>query len=428
MPAIRNFTEANDLLRSLYEHYKTGVASDFYTLDRMRTLMEHLGNPQEDVRVLHVAGTSGKSSTAYYLAALLQANGARVGLCVSPHIVEVNERVQINLQPLPEVDFCRALGEFWDIITKADLRPSYFETLVAFAYWEFARRKLDYVVMEVGLGGLLDGTNVVSNPSKICVITDIGLDHTRILGDTLEKIATQKAGIVQPHNEVFMYEQGEEVMNIVRTTCQRQQATLHTSTATNELTPLCLPLFQQRNLYLAKETVRFVLARDGRDGRNVLTASEVREAANVLVPGRMEIFQINGKTLIVDGAHNEQKMTALVESIQAKYPGQAIATLISVVQGQDERWQHALDVLIPAVQECIVTSFHQETDDRIKSSVSADAVAAYVKSKYAVTLSVQPDVTKAYQSLLSSEQPILLVTGSLYLLADILRLVSQSTA
>src|SRR5581483_7745687 len=189
MPTIHNFVEANDLLRGLYQNYFSGVSADFYTLDTINAVMELVGNPQDKVKVLHVAGTSGKTSTAYYLASLLKANGASVGLCVSPHLIEVNERVQIDLKPLPERDFCDGLGQFWDLATSTGLKPSYFEMLVAFPYWEFARRGLDYVVMEVGVGGLLDGTNVVHSENKVCIITDIGLDHTKLLGDTIPEIA-----------------------------------------------------------------------------------------------------------------------------------------------------------------------------------------------------------------------------------------------
>jgi dihydrofolate synthase/folylpolyglutamate synthase len=420
VPTVRNFAEANNLLRGLYEKYKTGVAQDFYTLDTMRQLMEVLGNPQNRCRVLHVAGTSGKSSTSYYLAALLRATGASVGLCTSPHILEVNERVQINLEPLAEEPFCKGLSEFWDIATGTGLRPSYFEMLVAFAYWEFDRRHLDYVVMEVGVGGLLDGTNVVDNENKVCIITDIGLDHTKLLGSTIPEIAAQKAGIIQPHTDVFMYEQGKDVMEVVQQRCALQQARLHTVQTSDAFAGYGLPLFQQRNLRLAQEVVAYVLQRDGRPP---LAPRQLQSASQVLVPGRMETFHIGEKILIIDGAHNEQKMTALTSSITAAYPDQPVAVLLSVVHGQDERWRKSLGVLLPSVSSCIVTSFHQEADDRIKSSVAAEDIAAYVRSISDTSLQVEPDVEKAFTLLQQSKEPILLVTGSLYLLGDVLRLL-----
>jgi dihydrofolate synthase/folylpolyglutamate synthase len=255
----------------------------------------------------------------------------------------------------------------------------------------------------------------------VCVITDIGLDHTRILGDTIPKITTQKAGIIQPHNDVFMYEQGNEVMEVVRAKCQKQRASLHTTQPTEGLSALGLPLFQQRNLHLAEQAVNFVLQRDS---NRALQSSEIQTAAAIIIPGRMETFRIGDKTLIIDGAHNEQKMTALVGSIQAAYPGQGVAALVSAVHGQDERWQHALGVLLPTLQRCIVTSFHQEADDRIKTSVAAQDIGAYLQANHRLPLQVEPDVTKAFAILMTAKEPVLLVTGSLYLLADALRLIA----
>jgi dihydrofolate synthase/folylpolyglutamate synthase len=420
---IRNFAEANDLLRGLYEHYLTGVSSDFYQLSTMRELMDLLDNPQNRCKVLHVAGTSGKSSTSYYLASLLHTNGASVGLCTSPHIVEVNERVQVNMKPLPEAEFCEGLSEFWDIATSTGLRPSYFEMLVAFAYWEFVRRRLDYVVMEVGVGGLLDGTNVIDSEHKVCVITDIGLDHTKLLGDTIPKIAFQKAGIIQTHNQVFMYKQGEDVMQVVKQRCREKQASLHTTEPTEKFATYGLPLFQQRNLHLAQQAVAYVLRRDG---RMPLDEQQLRSASQIIVPGRMEIFRIGGKTLIIDGAHNEQKMTALVSSIQAAYPDQPVAALVSAVHGQDERWRKSLGVLLPNVSSCIVTSFLQEHDDRIKSSAAAEDIGTYLGDNFTVPLKIESDVKQAFALLMESKEPVLLVTGSLYLLGDVLKLIADA--
>ncbi len=170
------------------------------TLDRIVPLMKLLGDPQDKLKIIHLAGTSGKTSTAYYMSALLQATGKKVGLTVSPHIDTIAERVQIDGLPLPETEFCRELGIFLDIVEFAEAPPSYFELLYAFALWVFERQQVDYAVVETGMGGLYDATNVASRPDKVCVITDIGFDHTHILGKTLPEIAAQKVGIVHDHN------------------------------------------------------------------------------------------------------------------------------------------------------------------------------------------------------------------------------------
>jgi dihydrofolate synthase / folylpolyglutamate synthase len=416
MPVIKNLAAAHDMLRQLYGRYKTGVASDFYTLDRMRGLMEYLGNPQDSFKVVHVAGTSGKTSTAYYAAALLGASGAKVGLNVSPHLIEVNERVQIDLVPLPEDTFCAELGTFMDIVAASAMQPTYFEVLVAFAFWEFARQGVEYAVVEVGLGGLLDGTNVITRTDKVCIITDIGLDHVHVLGDTISKIAAQKAGIIQPGNHVFMYIQSRDVMEVTRATCDRQHAVLHEIPSDSSAVAFALPRFQQRNFFLAKQAITYVLHRYGAPA---LTAPAIRTAADTPIPGRMEIFHDRGKIVVIDGAHNEQKMTALMQSMQAAFPGKAVAALVAAVHGPDARWQQTLDVLLPMVSSLVVTSFYQEEKDRIKTSVDAQAMGEYVRLHSKVPLTVEADPAIAYRALHMRPEPVLLVTGSLYFLQEV---------
>lgn len=412
MLVIKNFVEAHEVLHTFYNAPGTST----YTLDRMRVLMDYLGNPQDSLKVIHVAGTSGKTSTVYYAVALLEATGANVGMTVSPHVDEVNERVQINHTPLPEAAFCKALGEFTDIVEGSGVTPSYFELLVAFAYWEFARQKVDYVVVEVGLGGLLDATNVISREDKLCIITDIGLDHTNVLGSTLTEIATQKAGIIQTRNHVFAYSQSQEIDRVLMRAAHKRQATLHRITAVNErYYQPSLPLFQRRNLYLAEQAVNYVLVRDGKPR---LTPEQIQKAAAVHIPARMELFRLGSKTLIIDGSHNSQKLRVLAASVRIKFPDQPIAALTAFVEGQDERWQRGVDVLTTLADRLIITSFKAEQDVP-KASVRPATIAAYCRaiSYAAVTVSPQPEA--AFAALLQQPEPILLVTGSFYLLNHI---------
>jgi dihydrofolate synthase / folylpolyglutamate synthase len=403
-----------------YTHRDTKVA---YTLDTMRALLGYLGNPQNSLRVVHVAGTSGKSSTAYYVSALLGAGGAKVGLTVSPHVMEMNERVQINLTPLAEADFCSSLGEFIELIQASGIKPSFFELMIAFAYWEFARQQVDYAVVEVGLGGLLDCTNVISREDKVCVITDIGFDHTNILGNTLAEIAYQKAGIIQPHNQVFMHRQLDEVMEVVRATARQQQAQLHEVAMPEKasITTAHMPLFQQRNFYLAEQAVCYVLKHDG---RAKLAPDQLQNAAIVHVPGRMDIFHVGEKTLVLDGAHNGQKMAALLESVRAEFPDKPMAALVAHVGGRDNRWQHALNELARYTQDIIVSTFDQESDEMPKTGMPPSEVAAYLEQQ-GIKAAVESDLAKAYEELLKRPEPVLIITGSLYMLGSVLRLIRE---
>lgn len=420
MAALHTFYEATMALRRFYN----APGSNTYTLERMQQLMRYLGDPQNDLRIIHVAGTSGKTSTAYYAAALLKAVGLKVGLTVSPHVDQVNERVQIGLAPLPEAEFCGQLTAFLALVTRSGILPSYFETLIAFAYWQFQRRQVDYAVVEVGLGGLLDGTNVVERPDKICIITDIGLDHTAILGSSLPAIAQQKAGIIRPGNEVFMYEQAAGIMDAVAACCCRQTARLHVAEAPAISRTSLLPLFQQRNFQLANQAVEYGLRRDTQAG---LTVEQRRQAAKAYVPGRMELLHLPGKTVILDGAHNEQKMEALLASVQARFPNQELAALVASVEGQDERWQRLFDVLMPAARHLMLTAFALEQDTP-KLSVAPDRLAGYLRGQGYHTYAVEPNLQTALPALLNRPEPVLVVTGSLYLLHCIRPLLPGESA
>jgi dihydrofolate synthase/folylpolyglutamate synthase len=381
----------------------------------MQALMTYLDNPQEKLRIVHVAGTSGKTSTAYYVAALLEASGATVGLTVSPHVDEVNERVQINRVPLLETTFCQELTAFLELVEASGIRPSYFELMVAFAFWEFAKLKVDYAVMEVGLGGLLDSTNVVTRTDKVCIVTDIGLDHTDRLGNTLGEIAAQKAGIIQTHNQAFMYQQSDDVMTPVQTRSVSKGAILHVISPKDIMPFADLPIFQQRNFFLAKQAVDFVIKRDS---DMELTQEQIQVASQTHIPARMEIFKVSGKTIIVDGSHNSQKLGVLAESIRAKFPEEPIAAVVGFVQDLDERWQRGVDVLIGFADHLVITAFETE-QDMPKTSMDPERIAAYCHDKGYAAVGIEHDPKVAFHNLLERSEPILLITGSFYLLNHI---------
>lgn len=188
------------------------VGKDAYKpgLENTLRLMAHLGNPHEQLRAIHVAGTNGKGSTSHLIAAVLQAQGYKVGLFTSPHLVSLTERIRINGQPIPEdevADFVTRHRAFLD-----ETKPSFFETMTALAFDYFVRQKVDVAVVEVGLGGRLDSTNVLT--PILSVITNIGMDHTEFLGNTLPKIAREKAGIIKPGVPCVIGETHPQTMNV----------------------------------------------------------------------------------------------------------------------------------------------------------------------------------------------------------------------
>lgn len=410
MAQLTTFVQAKEALKP---YWPAHFEMHRHSLDHIREFMTYLGNPQDKLKAIHVAGTSGKTSTAYYAAALLQAAGKKVGLTISPHVEELNDRVQIDLTPLPEKEFCTSLGEYLDIVEDSGIKLTYFEVLYTFAFWVFVKKNLDYVVVEVGVGGLLDSTNVINREDKICVITDIGLDHLNILGHTLSEIAAHKAGIIQLGNSVFCYRQNHVVMEEILKVAKQKQADLHILDEEVEATQFdFLPRFQQRNLGLAKAAVDWTLERNHLPG---LSNQAVKEAAHISIPGRMETVKHGSKTIIIDAAHNSQKIMALRESLHDLYKGQESAALVSLLAGRDYRLEDAAKEMAKLADHLIVTSF-SGPEDGPHHSVEPGALAAACRRFGAQNVIVVDDPVAGLQALLNRPEPLLVVAGSFYLL------------
>ncbi len=411
----RYFTTLAEAEAFLLRYSPEKLTGETYTLDRMRLLMDRLGNPQNDIPVIHVAGTSGKTSTSYFIRALLEARGKKTGLTASPHIDSITERVQIGGMPLAEDAFISYLQEFITIIKPwNDMTPTYFELLVAFAFWVFKQERVDYMVVEVGLGGLLDATNVIANQSKVAVITPIGLDHTQILGETIEAIAKQKAGIITQGLQVFSASQVAEAASVIQAVCKNTGSILTT------LRPVLsrnsdMPLFQQANFELARQVADFVARRDG---LRSLTPNEERLCTVKTPPGRFEIYIVRGKTVILDGAHNPQKLAMFKRSLQSRYPNESFTWLIGFIAGPNEKIEASLGEIIRVGDEYTFTDFTVGQDFKGRESV-ASAELANAASAQGVPAVSEADAFRALESVLASKKRTVVITGSLYLIAKL---------
>lgn len=390
------------------------------TLVRMRPLMKAIGNPEKNLKIIHIAGTSGKTSTCYYVAALLREAGQKVGLTISPHVDSVTERIQIDLHPIDEATFGNAFSDFLEVIESVEPRPTYFELLIAFVYWYFAKVGVDYAVIETGLGGLHDATNVANSSDKVCVITDIGYDHMHVLGNTLSAITTQKAGIIYPENDVLCYQQSDEVNAVIEQAVLRQKAHLHVIEVSDGTASSDLPLFQQRNWHLAKAVYDLVASRD-----NLPQLNEQQQIAStqVVVPARMETIHHGKQLIILDGSHNAQKIGALVDSVLAKYPNKSVAILTSLVRSKQQQIVHNVKQLRRLDGTMIITSF-SGSQDIPHTSVSPNLVAVEAEKQGIEARIVEPP-EQAFNELLKKDEDILLVTGSFYLLNHIRPLVRK---
>lgn len=388
------------------------------TVDRTLQLAHYAGSPQDDLKIIHVAGTSGKTSTCYFVADLLRRSGQKVGLTVSPHIDSITERVQINGEPLTEALFCDYFSEFMEHIEDAPEMPSYFELMMLFALWVFKKENVDYAVIETGLGGLHDSSNIVSRADKVCVLTDIGFDHMHVLGGSIEEIAAQKVGIVKPRNTLITHQQPDAVMAVVRGYVVSQNGVLiegmydETDAVLGDV-----PLYQQRNWDLAFTTYEYIRQRDG---LMMLSNGATAESKQLHVPGRMDIVTKNGKTIILDGAHNEQKMSTFLQSFVKLFPGKKFSLLIALKQGKE--LEQLAPLLAPYVTSATVTSLVGVQDTVIRS-IETSAVADAFLGQGARDVVVEESVEEALKRVLDSDEEIVVVTGSLYLVAAVRALV-----
>ncbi len=407
---IDNIEHANIILRN-YAGLVKQYSGDNQSLGRIWPMLSLVGDPHKDLRVVHVAGTSGKTSTCYYLSSLIGSSGLKVGLTVSPHVYSVTERIQINNLNISDEKFCDYLGRFIDKISALEHKPSYFELMIVLALWVFREEKVDYVVLETGMGGLLDGSNVVTNKNKICVITDIGLDHVQILGNTVSEIAEQKAGIIHESNNVFMYDQSKDVMDKVYLRAKQKDAKVNVvKYALKDDKSADLPEFQRRNWNLAVQVSKYIAELDE------IKIDLSIDPNLIFVPGRMQTTKLEDQsTLIIDGAHNEQKIKAFVSSFSEKYPGQAAVIMLSLKEGKE--YKEVIDALLSITEFFILTKFNTSQD---LPAVSQDPniLRDYAKS-VGIESQIIDDPAQAFLSLKAKPYPYKIVVGSFYLISQI---------
>lgn len=317
-------------------------------LHRTRELLERLGRPQDGLRIVHVAGTNGKGSTSAFIAGILQAAGYKTGLFTSPYILRFNERVQVNRRDISDEDLYEDACRVRDIAEAMDERPTAFELITAVALAHFARVGCDAAVLEVGLGGRLDSTNVVDPVA--CAITPISLDHTHVLGGTIDKIAHEKAGIIKPGVPVVCALQTDEAMAVIRNRAREVAAPLivprfgrvhahaeglRQAFSYDGITDVRLRLagvYQPSNAVVAIEVARLLRTR----GFDISDAAIKQGLEATRWPGRFEVVG-EAPVVIVDGGHNPQGARALASSLCEYFPQGGVTFAMSVLRDKDYR-------------------------------------------------------------------------------------------
>ena len=338
-------------------------------LDTIRAIMAALGNPQDTLRCIHVAGTNGKGATAAMLDSVLRAAGCRVARYTSPHLVSLNERFFLDGAPAPQDELAAAADEVFPVIARLEreqgLEVTFFEALTAVAFVLFARRRPDVTVLETGLGGRLDATNVISSP-LVSVITRIGLDHCDWLGTTHAAIATEKAGIVKPGRPVVCGAMPPEALAAIRAVAARQGAPLVCAAPWTPPPGFALfGAFQKENAATVKAALDVLKG----EGFAISDAAIADGLAHVVWPGRCQRVTKNGATYVVDGAHNPDAATALARVL--KDEGLRRIGLVAGFCGDKDIAGH-LRTLAPLVARAWAVPIR---NDR---SLAPDAVAAHM--------------------------------------------------
>ncbi|MCI1983145.1 MAG: bifunctional folylpolyglutamate synthase/dihydrofolate synthase [Bifidobacteriaceae bacterium] len=350
------------------------------SLDRMRYVLDLLGHPEKSFKTIHITGTNGKGSTARMSEALVRAYGLRTGLYTSPHLEKVNERIAIDGQQISDERFVDLYEQVIDFINLADKhsldnggpRMSFFEVLTTMAIWAFADAPVDVAIVEVGMGGLWDATNVID--ADAAIIGPVGMDHMQWLGNTVEEIATEKAGIIKAGSTVIVGPQdhesvqkiladkahsepgttllrdGEELTVLSRVPAVGgQMATLQTPNGRYEDVPISMfGEHQAHNALAALAAAEVVIPVTG-----TLDGDLVGEAlGGVKVPGRIEVIRTS-PTTIIDGGHNVQAVTALRKAIEESFDFQQLVGVVSMMG--DKQVEAVLGILEPLLSQIVVT-------------------------------------------------------------------------
>jgi dihydrofolate synthase / folylpolyglutamate synthase len=398
-----------------------------FGLDRIRRLMTALGHPERRFDSIHVVGTNGKSSTVRMIAAILQQHGLRTGAYLSPHLVSFGERIRIQDRDLTEGEFAAAIeraaraAELVDHSLGGDERVTQFELLTAAAYAELARQGVEVAVIEAGLGGRYDATNVI--PSSVQVLTSVGLEHTRWLGPTIADIAAEKLDVVQNGGTLVLgpglHPDAEAIAEAV---AAERGATIVRAAADPEVEVGALGLFQRVNFSVAISAARAYLGELDPD-------AVARAAAEVRVPGRLQIFSERPLTLL-DGAHNPEGTAALAQSLRPLLEQRGQHGLVAVVSILDDKDAAGMLAALLPLSEALVLTRSQ--NPRVLPPPTLQSLASQLGGPRESEIVPDPHAAleraRELATTLHGPDGVVLATGSIYLIADLLRPAGETRA
>lgn len=397
-------------------------------VERAGKLLELLGNPDKNLKIIHIAGTNGKGSVCSYIDDILKKSGYKTGLFTSPHLVTIRERIQVDGELISREDFTQYFNKVYETARANNLKLAYFDFFFGAAMLYFDKCKVDYVVLETGLGGSLDATNAVHNP-LCCVITTISLEHTAILGDTIKKIAEQKAGIIKQGVPV-VYADDNEASGVIEDIAHSKNSycygvspqqyqiiknfngcidfSLHNEYYINNCLRLATPaIYQVENVSIAITVCRHLKHLYHID---IKDSAIVDSAGSHIWQGRMEKLTDN---IYVDGAHNPQGIQSFVNSVNGMYADSTdkAALLFSVVS--DKNFEQMISILCG----CKVFARIAITVTGGIRHLDKEYISAAFKRHTDIEVEVYDSAKEAVLAL--KNEPMVFGTGSLYLVADI---------
>jgi len=437
-PHGASYTKAVNFMLSHTDYEKMRVVrynTTTFNLERMRTLLKHLGNPHTKFKTAHVAGTKGKGSTCHMLAAMLQAGGFKAGLYTSPHLIDVRERIRINNEMISPQEFVEYTRRVEPIVKKmAADRPTFFEIFTAMAFAYFADQKVDIAVIETGLGGRLDSTNVIT--PEVTGITSISKDHMSVLGHTPVKIAEEKAGIFKKDIPAITCAQSPEVFAVLDRVAKANKTTLQTVGQDIEFSyrfECTRPFGPHMRVSLTTEHCRFehlavplmgehqaincglalaMLDKLKQRGFQFDDAKALEGLATLKLPGRLEVVS-RDPHVIIDGAHNAASMQALVRGIGQHVPYDSMVVIFGCNCDKD------IDGMLEQISLGADKVIFTQARNNPKASIPAELAHIYTErygkmAQVAATLADAVDIAERAVT----REDLITITGSFYLVGE----------
>jgi len=418
-----NYNETISFLNSLLDRERIEKVKYPESLDDFRKFLTEVGNPEKGLKTIHIAGTKGKGSTAYILSEILRNEGYKTGLFLSPHLLNIRERIQVDSKPISEKEFAEIITLLQPKISKTTGFRSLFETITAASFIYFKKKNVDIGIYEVGLGGRLDATNVIETP-EVIVITSISIDHTHILGNTVAKIAKEKAGVIKKGGNVVSTIQSVNAEKVIKKTAKEKGVRLSILGKDVSFFPIETSIQGTKFLYKDKEYYTGLLGMHQAENAALsilalentkfrIKKSVVKNTLeNIVIPGRFQILE-KKPYLVIDGAHNVESAGYLRDTVEKVFNKRVILIYASMKR---KDVKGIIKVLKPVIKKIIITRVNTP---RAKSEEEIQKIAddLYVPS----IIKSSPEDALSYAYSISSKGDIILAAGSLYLAGEILK-------